>query len=91
MATKFEREMQGRATRAIRQDNIDKINAMIKETEDVLSVVPRDNELTNIHDAAFLRDRLAWLNEMLQDEQAAYKATFAADEAEASAFTASLK
>ena len=31
MATKFELEMQGRAERAIRDDNINKINGMIQE------------------------------------------------------------
>ena len=40
MPTKFEIELQGRAERAIRRDNIKKIDAMIKEAEDLLIVMP---------------------------------------------------
>lgn len=78
MPTKFEIEMQGRAERAIRQDNINKIDAMIKEAEDLLAVMPASS-LDEQNDRRFVDDRLKWLQDMRQDEQRAHDATLRAD------------
>ena len=78
MPTKFEIEMQGRAERAIRQDNINKIDAMIKEAEDLLAVMPASS-LDEQNDRRFVDDRLVWLKDMRQDEQRAHDATLRAD------------
>ena len=78
MPTKFEIEMQGRAERAIRQDNINKIDAMIKEAEDLLAVMP-SSSLDEQNDRRFVDDRLKWLQDMRQDEQRAHDATLRAD------------
>ena len=78
MPTKFEIELQGRAERAIRQDNIKKIDAMIKEAEDLLAVMPASS-LDEQNDRRFVDDRLKWLQDMRQDEQRAHDATLRAD------------
>jgi len=78
MPTKFEIEMQGRAERAIRQDNINKIDAMIKEAEDLLAVMPASS-LDEQNDRRFVDDRLVWLKDMRQDEQRAHDATLSAN------------
>lgn len=78
MPTKFELEMQGRAERAIRQDNINKIDAMIKEAKDLLAVMPASS-LDEQNDRRFIDDRLKWLQDMRQDEQRAHDATLRAD------------
>ena len=78
MPTKFEIELQGRAERAIRRDNIEKIDAMIKEAEDLLAVMPAST-LNEQHDRRFVDDRLKWLKEMREDEQRAHDATLRAD------------
>lgn len=76
--TKFEIELQGRAERAIRQDNIKKIDAMIKEAEDLLAVMPASS-LDEQNDRRFVDERLKWLQDMRQDEQRAHDATLRAD------------
>jgi len=78
MPTKFEIELQGRAERAIRQDNIKKIDAMIKEAEDLLAVMPASS-LDEQNDRRFVDDRLVWLKDMRQDEQRAHDATLSAN------------
>ena len=78
MPTKFEIELQGRAERAIRRDNIKKIDAMIKEAEDLLIVMPAST-LDEQHDRRFVSERLKWLQEMREDEQRAHDATLRAD------------
>lgn len=78
MPTKFEIELQGRAERAIRQDNIRKIDAMIKEAEDLLIVIPGAT-LDEQNDRRFVDDRLKWLQDMRQDEQRAHDATLSAN------------
>jgi len=78
MPTKFEIELQGRAERAIRQDNIKKIDAMIKEAEDLLAVMPASS-LDEQNDRRFVDDRLKWLQDMRQDEQRAHDATLSAN------------
>ena len=78
MPTKFEIELQGRAERAIRQDNIKKIDAMIKEAEDLLAVMPASS-LDEQNDRRFVDDRLVWLKDMRQDEQRAHDDTLRAD------------
>ena len=78
MPTKFEIELQGRAERAIRQDNINKIDAMIKEAKDLLAVMPASS-LDEQNDRRFIDDRLKWLQDMRQDEQRAHDATLSAN------------
>lgn len=78
MPTKFEIELQGRAERAIRQDNIKKIDAKIKEAEDLLAVMPASS-LDEQNDRRFVDDRLKWLQDMRQDEQRAHDATLSAN------------
>ena len=78
MPTKFEIELQGRAERAIRQDNIKKIDAMIKEAEDLLAVMPASS-IDEQNDRRFIDDRLKWLQDMRQDEQRAHDATLSAN------------
>ena len=78
MPTKFEIELQGRAERAIRRDNLRKIDAMIKEAEDLLIVMPASS-LDEQHDKRFVADRLKWLKEMREDEQRAHDATLSAN------------
>lgn len=78
MPTKFEIELQGRAERALRRDNLRKIDAMIKEAEDLLIVMPASS-LEEQHDKRFVGQRLKWLQDMRQDEQRAYDATMTAN------------
>jgi len=78
MPTKFELEIQGRAERAIRQDNINKIDAMIKEAKDLLAVMPASS-IDEQNDRRFIDDRLKWLQDMRQDEQRAHDATLSAN------------
>ena len=78
MPTKFELEIQGRAERAIRQDNINKIDAMIKEAKDLLAVMPASS-IDEQNDRRFIDDRLKWLQDMKQDEQRAHDATLSAN------------
>lgn len=78
MATKFELEMQGRAERAIRDDNINKINGMIQECEDLLAVMPNTTP-EETQEVMFVRSRVAWLHDLKADEQRAYNATMTAN------------
>ena len=78
MPTKFELEIQGRAERAIRQDNLNKIDAMIKEAKDLLAVMPASS-IDEQNDRRFIDDRLKWLQDMRQDEQRAHDATLSAN------------
>ena len=78
MPTKFELEIQGRAERAIRQDNINKIDAMIKEAKDLLAVMPASS-IDEQNDRRFIDDRLKWLQDMREDEQRAHDATLSAN------------
>lgn len=72
--TKFDREMQAMGERAVRQDNINKIDAMIAECEDMLAVMPSRTKASfeELQDLEFLLSRRAWLYEMREDEQKAY-------------------
>ena len=78
MPTKFELEIQGRAERAIRRDNLRKIDAMIKEAKDLLAVMPASS-IDEQNDRRFIDDRLKWLQDMRQDEQRAHDATLSAN------------
>ena len=70
--------MQGRAERAIREHNINKINGMIEECESLLAVMPGDTQEER-QDLEFVRSRRAWLQDMKADEQHAYNATMTAN------------
>ncbi len=72
--TKFDREMQAMGERAVRQDNINKIDAMIAECEDILAVMPSRGKasIEELQDLEFMQSRRAWLYEMRDDEQKAY-------------------
>lgn len=78
MATKYELEMQGRAERAIREHNINKINGMIQECEDLLAVMPKTTPKEQ-QEIMFVRSRVAWLHDLKADEQRAYNATMTAN------------
>ena len=78
MATKFELEMQGRAERAIRDDNINKINGMIQECEDLLAVMPNTTP-EETQEVIGVRRRVACVHDLQADEQRAYNATMTAN------------
>ena len=72
--TKFDREMQAMGERAVRQDNINKINAMIADCDDLLAVMPSRGKASfaDLQEREFIASRRAWLHEMREDEQKAY-------------------
>ncbi len=73
--TKFDREQIAMGERAVRQDNINKIDAMIAECENLLAVIPGRPKATleQLQERDFMLSRRAWLYEMREDEQQAYK------------------
>lgn len=72
--TKFDREQIAMGERAVRQENIKKIDAMIAECEDLLAVIPGRPKATleQVQERDFMLSRRAWLYEMLEEEQKAY-------------------
>ena len=73
--TKFDREMRAIGERFVRQENIKKIDAMIAECEGLLAVIPGRPKATleQLQERDFMLSRRAWLYEMREDEQQAYK------------------
>lgn len=72
--TKFDRETQAMAERAIRQGNIDKIDSLIADCDDLLAVMPSRGKASfaDLQEREFIVSRRAWLHEMREDEQKAY-------------------
>jgi hypothetical protein len=88
--TKFERAQAAAQERDKREGNIAILKKDIIEAEELLRVMP-SSTFEERQDAQFVRDRVAWLYELLTDEQRAYNATFEAEGATIDAVVSKLE
>jgi hypothetical protein len=86
--TKYEHEMAMQQEREKRTANINAIKADLEECRNLLAVIPHFTKGTfqQGQDWHFVHEKLQWLEEMLADEQKAYKDTFKAREEDGEEF-----
>lgn len=86
--TKYEHELMMQEEREKRSGNIEELKKKIEENKDLLAVMPHFSVGTfeQGKDWRFMSDRLKWLEDMLADEQKAYKDTFKAREEDGKEF-----
>ena len=79
--TRFEQEKMMAEKRAKSEQNIAQLEGMLRECRDLQAVIP-NNTLEGSQEQRFIRERIAWLNDLLGDEKREYNSTFEAGEAD---------